>query len=491
MNHRVAAAVCAAAFLSAPAPVSAAPKPAVCYNATYLTSDQSLIRLDDDATSPKTVARFDAPLDAVAYVPDTQRFWALSDDRVISFDQTGRITKRAPVPTALQAQIATSAAAATRDRWIVRTDREVVTYKMPALEEVERHEIDGPGADILLRPQIADWDLDGGKLYTIASGQLLRIDPHTGRATPVATPTGLPRTGTFGAITIDPQGTLHALHDQTGRIYDVKLSKPSAATTRTNTRPTTRSDAAACPEAWDYGDAGTPYPTSRAKNGPRHKITTGLALGRSVTPETDATKLDQDDALARPATVDPDGTLTVAITVTNQTGHNALLAAWHDLDCNGRFDDRDVATKIVRPSSEPRTVHLTWKGKVAPSTLRIRLYGGPDGYNAPSPKPTGPADSGEVEDHPITAEPAEPVASSHPTKKKLDIQPLAGPPATVPDQGVAPVPVPYPERPHHPVATNARPIEKDRLPLTWTVFVGLLVPAASVAARAAAKRGSR
>ncbi|GIF66067.1 hypothetical protein Ais01nite_41020 [Asanoa ishikariensis] len=494
MSHRVAAAVCAAAFLSTPAPVSAAPKqqPTVCSNATYLTRDQRLTRLDGDDTETP-IARFDAPLDAVAYVPATGGFWAISGDRVVSFDQTGRITKRAPLPTALRARNATSAAAGTSDRWIVRTDREVVTYRMPALKELDRHELDGPGADILLAPRIADWDLDHGKLYTIASGQLLRIDPRTGAATPIATPGGLPTTGTFGAIVIDPQGTLHAWHDQTGRRYDVKLSDPTTAKTKASSTPAARADAAACPEAWDYGDARAPYPTSRAKNGPRHRITDGLTLGRTVTAETDAAPQDQDDALAKPATVDPDGKLTVDITVTNQTGHNALLAAWHDLDGNGRFDDRDVVTTTVAPGKKPRTVTLRWNAKPGTSTLRIRLYGGPRGYNAPSPKPTGPADSGEVEDHPIIAEPA---PASEPKKQKLDIQNLAGPAAAapaVPDPGAKPepVPVPFPERRHLPVAANARPHEKDRLPLTWTVFLGLLVPAASVAARAAAKRGSR
>ncbi|SNS91736.1 hypothetical protein SAMN05421812_102351 [Asanoa hainanensis] len=487
MNHRVAAAVCAAAFLSAPAPVSAAPqRQPACYNATYLARDHSLVKTGKNETP---VARFDAPLDALAYVPATERFWAISGDQVISFDGTGRVTKRAPIPAALQQRNTTSAAAGTKDRWIVRTDREVVTYRMPALKELERHEIDGPGADILLAPLIADWDLHGGKLYTIADGRLLTIDPHTGTAKPIATPTGLPTTGTFGAITIDPRGTLHALHDQTGSGYDVKLSNPTTATATATTRPAASSDAAECPEAWDYGDADAPYPTSRVRNGPRHKITDGLALGRTVTPESDAVKQDQDDALARPATVEPDGKLSVDITVTNQTGHKALLAAWHDLDGNGRFDDRDLATATV--NSGKRTVTLTWNTRPGTSTLRIRLYGGPHGYNAPAPKPTGPADSGEVEDHPITTRSAPP-AKDEDKDQQLDLKNLAGPaPAAVPDQGAPPVPVPLPEQKHHPVAANARPHEKDRLPLTWTVFVALLVPAASVAARAAAKRGSR
>ncbi len=74
----------------------------------------------------------------------------------------------------------------------------------------------------------------------------------------------------------------------------------------------------------------------------------------------------------------------------------------------------------------------------------------------------------------------------------LDVQDLAAPADAIPDPGVQPAPVPLPERRHYPVAAaTTTPREKNRLPLTWSVFVGLLVPAASVAARAAAKRGSR
>jgi hypothetical protein len=194
--------------------------------------------------------------------------------------------------------------------------------------------------------------------------------------------------------------------------------------------------------------------------------------------------------------VERDGTLTVEVTATNTTGHNALLAAWHDLDGNGRFDDRDLATATVRPGSTPRTVTLTWRTKPKPkpstttSTLRIRLYGGPRGYGAPAPKPTGPAGSGEVEDHPISTRPAARPDSAE-ADQPLDVQNLAAPADAVPDPGVQPAPVPLPERRHYPVAAATTPRETNRLPLTWSVFVGLLVPAASVAARAAAKRGSR
>ncbi len=242
MNHRVAAAVCAAALLSTPAPVTAAPKaePTACYNAIYLTRDQSLLRLDDAAAEPTPVARFDAPLDAVAYVPATQAFWAVSGDEVVSFDQAGRITTRKQKPAALRGQDpvdlatgATGAATGRGDHWIVRTGREIVTYRMPALKEVDRHRL--TGADILLPHRIADWDVNeaDGRLYTIASGppaRLVRIDPRTGTTTAISAPRGLPALGTFGAIAVDPQGTLHALHDQTGRLYDIKLDEPTKAT---------------------------------------------------------------------------------------------------------------------------------------------------------------------------------------------------------------------------------------------------------------------
>ncbi|GAA1878659.1 DUF6923 family protein [Asanoa iriomotensis] len=502
MILRFAAAVSAAALLLVPGPAEGAPRaPIPCSNAVYLTRDDTLLRLDgsgEDA-EPTPVAEFDAPLDAVAYVPETHAFWALSGEHVIGFDQTGRVVKRTPKPPALiptdpitAASGGTGAGAGSGDRWIVRTGREVVTYRMPALKEVARHTLTGPGADILLRPLIADWDISDGQLYTIVAGWLTRVDPHTGIATPVARPPGLPMTGTFGAVAIDPQGTLRALHDQTGRLYQVTLADPTTPVTTTTVgkAKAVRSDAASCPPGWDYGDAPAPYPTRRAADGPRHLITAGLSLGRTVTPETDAAKRDSDDALAEPAEATDDGALTVRVTVTNATAHKALLAAWHDLDGNGRFDERDLRTATVRPGTTPRTVTLTWPktNKPVPATLRIRLYGGPTGYPPPTPEPTGPGGTGEVEDHPITVRPAKPRAAA--TDEPLDLRDLAGPPAAIPDPGAPPVPLPARERLRQPVASTA-PNKPDRLPLTWSVFVGLLVPAASVAARAAAKRGSR
>ncbi|WP_170215746.1 DUF6923 family protein [Asanoa ferruginea] len=500
MQRFVAAAACAAAaFLGATPPAAAsAPTPA-CFNGSYLVQDGNLLRFDDRAATP--VARFDAPLDAVAYVPASGAFWAVSGDEVVSFDVTGRVTRRAALPDALRATDpiavasgSTSAGAGTGDRWIVRTGREVVTYRVPALKELERHALNGPGADILLRPRIADWDLNSadGRLYTIVSGppaQLLRIDPHTGTATPIATPRGLPATGSFGALTVDPQGTLRALHDPTGRLFDVDLRQPAKATA-VDTGPSTRtrSDAAGCPEGWDYGDAPAPYPTRRTADGPRHRVTDGLTLGTTVDAEPDARTADKDDA--RPRITKRGDRLTVEITVRNTTGRNGLLAGWHDLDGNGRFDERDLATATVRPGA--RSATLTWakpRIKTTRSTLRLRLFGGPRGYDSPAPKPVGPADSGEIEDHPIT------VPAPAPGKAPLDIKNLAGPTVpdaglVVPDPGSPPSPLPPESRRRHVVATTA-PREPDGIPLTWSVFLGLLVPAASVAARAAAKRGTR
>ncbi|MDG4820933.1 GEVED domain-containing protein [Asanoa sp. WMMD1127] len=481
----------------APAPAqttsaTAAPAQAAagCYGEIYLTRDRTLHRLGDD--SP--IAEFAATPDAVAWVPATRSFWAIAGDQVISFDQAGRITKRLPRPRALDnddpVTVVTgvsSAATGAGDRWIVRTGRDVVTYRMPALKEIARRTLTAPGAvDILLRPQIADWDLDRGRLYSVVSGTLIGINLDTGRVTAIARPHGLPVTGTYGAVAIDPQRTVHALHDQSGRLYEIDLDDPGAAKASTMVGPATRSDAAACPEGWDFGDAPAPFPTKRAANGPRHRLTTGLTLGRTVTAESDATANDIDDALAKQAITD-DGALTVRVTVTNATNGNALLAAWHDLDGNGRFDQRDLATARVKRGRT--TVTLSWPPSRATartsSTLRLRLYGNP-GYNA-TPKPSGPADSGEVEDHPITIR--QPAKREAPDP--LDIQNLGATDA-IPDPGAKPVaePFPSPERPHHPVATAA-PHRPERLPLTWSVFVGLLVPAASVAARAAAKRGSR
>ncbi|GIF77598.1 DUF6923 family protein [Asanoa siamensis] len=479
-----------------------APAPG-CYNAVYLVRDRTLVRVDQGTAEP--VSRFDAPLDAVAYVPATQAFWAISGERVISFDQAGTVRSRAPLPSALRrvdlissvTGTATAAAAGSEDHWIVRTGGEIVTYRMPALQEVSRRKLAGPGADVLLAPRIADWDLNpvDGRLYTIVAGppaQVVAIDPRTGNSTVLATPPGLPVLGSFGAVAVDPQGTLHALHDRSGRIYRLTLADLDRAVTSTPAGgPATSSDATSCPAGWDYGDAPTPYPTRRADDGPRHPVSTDLTLGRAITADDDARRTDHDDALAQPPTVTRGGKLRITVTVRNTTRHNAMLAAWHDLDGNGRFDQADLATATVRPGTKSVTLAWPWRTtKKANKTamLRIRLYGGPLGYDKTAPRPTGPGGSGEVEDHPIQVR--APQAGD-----KTDVRNLAGPAGgdlpAVPDPGAPPQPVAVAHDRRNHAITGGTPREKDGLPLTWSVFVGLLVPAASVAARAAAKRGSQ
>jgi hypothetical protein len=292
-------------------------------------------------------------------------------------------------------------------------------------------------------------------LYGIATGsaaRLLRIDPATGESSVVAQLASLPRGSSYGAAVVDLYGILHALHNATGRIYHVPLANPERFTFTEAGLRAFHADAARCPIAWDTAqtpDAG-------------HTITTigNLSLGTvsEITIAAEATAL------------------TLKVPVRNTTSRDALLAGWHDLDHDGKFAPSERATALVAP--EAQEVVLSWPSLAVGtgsdrSRVRLRLFGLPPA----SVLPEGFASGGMVEDYPIQVlwpmpRPAQPSPSPSPS-------PVS--PSPSPVQKMVLAAGPPPPRPDPP---------NNRLPLTWSLFAGLLVPAVTIAARAGGRRGA-
>ncbi len=173
----------------------------------------------------------------------------------------------------------------------------------------------------------------------------------------------------------------------------------------------------------DYGDApdngGAPtqgsYNTLASNNGPHHVIVSGLSLG-SVAPDADSGMLQNVEASADDDTgiADEDGvevipfigvsTTSVQLTVkaVNATGADATVACWIDFNRNGLFEAAERASAILSDGAGTRTAELTFSGFGTPapgdSYLRCRIAS----EASEVANPTGPANSGEVEDYRIT-----------------------------------------------------------------------------------------
>jgi len=174
----------------------------------------------------------------------------------------------------------------------------------------------------------------------------------------------------------------------------------------------------------DYGDApdtgpGTSvgnYETLAVHNGPSHVIIPGLHLGRQAPDADDGTLqnaaanadditgIDDEDGIAvLPIITTASGGVSLMLTAVNTTGEPATLACWIDFNRDGDFlDAGERASTVVNSAPGRQSINLTFAGFPVPtpgaSYLRCRIANDA----AEVALPTGPASSGEVEDHWIT-----------------------------------------------------------------------------------------
>ncbi|SFC82058.1 GEVED domain-containing protein [Spirosoma endophyticum] len=182
-------------------------------------------------------------------------------------------------------------------------------------------------------------------------------------------------------------------------------------------------------QSFDFGDAPDSYKTLISSDGPRHKPYTSVYLGGSYGSTYDAESDGQPSSMADGDDThdqngnqvynrsDEDGLVNgfgavcvsktsykLQITVYNNSGADATVSAWIDLNKNGTFDDNE-RTQAVVPTTPSLThyngtlVTLVWNGLSGItegwSYARLRVANNP----AEVDKPTGLANSGEVEDY--------------------------------------------------------------------------------------------
>ncbi|MEV4757286.1 GEVED domain-containing protein [Micromonospora sp. NPDC049559] len=270
---------------------------------------------------------------------------------------------------------------------------------------------------------------------------------------------------------------------------------------------------------WDYGDAPLRYRTLRAQGGPRHLVAArsgALTLGTTVTADPDGRPDDgdADDGLVTPVRLTA-GTPRVTVTVRNNTRATALLAGWLDTSGDG-FGARERA--VVRVPVGATRATLRWKMPAGTGTragqLRLRLYHGLPLH----PVPVGAAVGGEVEDYrvtfvaaPTTPAPPPPSAAPVPTPTKAAPRPAparsartstnpAGPtPSPTRSDPSTSAPAPAPSQPSRASSAPARPAthaeparpRRGGLPLTWSIALLIVVPAAAGAAHAVGRAARR
>jgi hypothetical protein len=330
--------------------------------------------------------------------------------------------------------------------------------------------------------------------------------------------TALPESSPTAAAAL-PLGCVNGIVQVLSYSGEVTVSPPAG------TAPTTaHADKPGCAHAWDYGDAPAPYRTTRAQHGPRHLITIvrALTIGTTVTAEANGRPGvgDVDDGLVTPVRISV-STPQVIVRVRNTTGSMALLAGW--LDTSG---DGFAATEraMVRVPVGATHAVLRWKLPARTPTgvgeLRLRLYQGLPAH----PVPIGAALGGEVEDYRVTLlgspttrpspTPTKARPSPTPTKAKpqpgpttlpLAPTPTSGPtptqprpPTSTPAAGPTPMPSPTPTQPAPSTSTPARPVTHAKpwhprrgFPLTWSIAVLIVVPAAAGAAHAVGRAARR
>lgn len=157
----------------------------------------------------------------------------------------------------------------------------------------------------------------------------------------------------------------------------------------------------------DFGDAPESY-------GAAWSVLSDVHLGKDAT-EDNVTVANGTTGPQAPDQADDGGTFKPLRT--NAAAYSAIVAlsgasksgrvcAWIDLDRNGSFQPAERACTTFAPGQGAATLNWTKlaRPKAGASYARVRI-----GYNDPQvEKPTGAADAGEVEDHPITIAPPPP-----------------------------------------------------------------------------------
>ena len=168
-------------------------------------------------------------------------------------------------------------------------------------------------------------------------------------------------------------------------------------------------------ESSDFGDAPSPYPTTRADGGASHGSTPGLRLGAAWDADQDGQPSlnadgddnnglingtggvidDEDGITLLSPIVRGDAGNTIRASVVNTTGTPSYLQGWIDFNGNGVWTDpgEQIATNVLVTTGFNNINFSAPAGAVPRTYARFRLSGEKD------LKPTGKSKTGEVEDY--------------------------------------------------------------------------------------------
>ena len=267
-------------------------------------------------------------------------------------------------------------------------------------------QVNNPTADVAYVQAWIDWNGDGD--YDDADEQIATNQIVTsGQTTPVTLTVAVPAGAVTGVRTysrfristtadLDSAGTAD---DGEVEDYDLIISAPQ----------------------FDWGDAPDSYATDDTDDGgegigPSHTIVDDLRFGVEIDNETDGApnaNADGDDTTGTPD--DEDGidhpvfvggaTVSVDVTVFNDTGNTAFIQGWIDWDNNGVFDEGNerVAQDVAVPTGTNGQIQIdvTVPDTVISGTTYARWRLSTDTI----PDPTDPAVDGEVEDYLVETSP--------------------------------------------------------------------------------------
>lgn len=187
----------------------------------------------------------------------------------------------------------------------------------------------------------------------------------------------------------------------------------------------------------DFGDAPATYPTLKANNGANHLMSQQLYLGNcvdgdsdgqvtatpsgddsatgSVTYGTCATAGADEDAITPVSLTDGQTAPSINVKTHNTTGADATLACWIDYNGDKTFDNaterasttvaNNATTATLTLPNVPATASTTTGGS---TVMRCRLASTASEIS----NATGAANTGEIEDHPVTLTAAPPACAT-------------------------------------------------------------------------------
>ncbi|MCF7973672.1 MAG: hypothetical protein K9N55_07645 [Phycisphaerae bacterium] len=152
---------------------------------------------------------------------------------------------------------------------------------------------------------------------------------------------------------------------------------------------------------WDFGDAPSSYPVTKAQNGAQHTIQSGMYLGIGINAEVDgqpsaSANLDSwDDGVAFTSQIKTGQSTTVTVTASML----GVINAWLDLNLDGDWADigeHIIVDEPVSPGQNYLSFYVPVNAIAGQSFARFRYDStGGMGY-------TGLAPDGEVEDYTVT-----------------------------------------------------------------------------------------